>query len=504
MIRTIIVDDEILSRIGIRSFIDGKEEIQVTGVFGDAREALEFLQSNVTDIVITDIEMSDMSGLDLIDTIRAENLAPGIIILSCHDNFSYAQTAISKGTNSYLLKMDITEENLIREVLKVYKDTAEKHGTAKTAAEYSQEPLEEGTYVIGIPRIKTEANEDEMDHLDSYMLVSLLEEVVSRYHMGTLFSPYNREMFIIFRFDRMVPEKEVQCELVKDISVISRNAQQYINGKVIFGISSPFTDLKDTHIRYSEAVRAADLDFYDLGREIYECEGESAYIPSFTFSTDTFMDADGMTTFAEQLHDICENARRGKFPVEPFKHRMSQAVSNLIYQIIHENRISREFADSWTVSSGTVSVTAKSKSISKLEESLERLLDKFHRDIIAELKDDYLAEVFRYIEQNLDKKITLTELAESACMSIPSLSKKFKERTGITITQYINTERIGRVKILLKNPGNSLWQIAEITGFANVNYLIRVFKKITGMTIGEYRRSLGISIADGEGNDSGE
>lgn len=501
MIRTIIVDDEILSRIGIRSFIDGKEEIQVTGIFGDAKEALEFLRSNVTDIVITDIEMSDMSGLDLISAIRGENLAPGIIILSCHDNFSYAQTAISKGTNSYLLKMDITEETLVQEVLKVYRDTAEEQKKVKKKAAYSQEPLEEGTYAIGIPRIKAETNEDEMEHLDSYLLVSLLEEVVSRYHMGTLFSPYNREMFIIFRFDRKIMEKDLYKELEKDISAISGNVQQYINGKIIFGISSPFTDLKDTRARYDEAVRAADLDFYDLDREIYKCEGDADRIPPFTFSSDTFMEADGMTVFTEQLHNICETARRGRFPVEPFKHRMSQDVSNLIYQIIHENRISREFADRWTAE--TASVAEKAKSISKLEESIERLLDKFHRDILAELKEDDLAEVFRYIEQNLDKKISLTELAEAACMSIPSMSKKFKERTGITITQYINTQRIGRVKFLLKNPANSLWQIAEITGFANVNYLIRVFKKITGMTIGEYRRSLGISTWDEE-KDTGE
>ena len=83
-------------------------------------------------------------------------------------------------------------------------------------------------------------------------------------------------------------------------------------------------------------------------------------------------------------------------------------------------------------------------------------------------------------------------------MSIPSLSKKFKERTGLTVTQYINRERIRRAQILLKNPANSLWQIAEVTGFANVNYLIRVFKKVTGTTIGEYRKQLGIKVSDEE------
>ena len=110
MIRTIIVDDELLASIGIRSLIDGKEEISVSGVFNTPEEAVAFLRENIVDIVITDIEMSDMSGLDFIQIIREEDFAAGIIILSCHDEFSYAQEAISRGTDSYLLKHNVSSD----------------------------------------------------------------------------------------------------------------------------------------------------------------------------------------------------------------------------------------------------------------------------------------------------------------------------------------------------------------------------------------------------------
>lgn len=62
MIRIIIVDDEILSRIGLQSFLDGKEGIVVSGIFGEAEEALHFLEENVVDIVLTDIEIRDGSN----------------------------------------------------------------------------------------------------------------------------------------------------------------------------------------------------------------------------------------------------------------------------------------------------------------------------------------------------------------------------------------------------------------------------------------------------------
>ena len=103
MIRIIIVDDEVLSRVGIRSFFDEERDIEVVKTFGMAAEAIIFLQKNKVDIVITDIEMADINGLDFIQTIREQDLADGVIIVSCHSDFSYAQRAIENGTNSYVL-----------------------------------------------------------------------------------------------------------------------------------------------------------------------------------------------------------------------------------------------------------------------------------------------------------------------------------------------------------------------------------------------------------------
>ena len=70
-----------------------KKEIVVSGIFGEAEEALHFLEENVVDIVLTDIEMAEMDGLSFIREIRAETgWHQGVIIVSCHEDFSYAQT----------------------------------------------------------------------------------------------------------------------------------------------------------------------------------------------------------------------------------------------------------------------------------------------------------------------------------------------------------------------------------------------------------------------------
>lgn len=199
MIRIIIVDDEILARIGIQSFVEGEPDISVVATFEMAEDAVEFLKSNRVDIVITDIEMSDMNGLQLIQNIRENNLADGVIIVSCHDNFSYAQEAISSGTDSYVLKHNITKEILMKEIHKVYEKT---HKSVSETADYSigrklfsntADIQGGGVYRVGVLRIKSgeTVSAEKGDHMEGAMLVHLLEEIVSKYKMGTLFAPYN-------------------------------------------------------------------------------------------------------------------------------------------------------------------------------------------------------------------------------------------------------------------------------------------------------------------------
>lgn len=89
MIRVLIVDDEILARVGIQSLLENSQEIQVVGSFNLASEALEFLKTTIVDIIITDIEMPYMDGLEFIRRIREQNLVQGVIILSCYDKFEF-------------------------------------------------------------------------------------------------------------------------------------------------------------------------------------------------------------------------------------------------------------------------------------------------------------------------------------------------------------------------------------------------------------------------------
>lgn len=497
MIRTIIVDDEILSRIGIQSFIDGKEGITVSGVFESAEDAIEFLRENAVDIVITDIEMARMNGLQFIKVIRQEKLADGVIILSCHDDFSYAQEAISMGTDSYMLKYSVTEAKIIQEIKKVYEKVQNanpKPIVPEKIFRKSEDITEKGIFAIGVVHLaEREGLQGQSDaNLDSLMLTHLLEGIVERYQMGTLFAPYNREIFIIFRFPCDIKKDELKKALDTNTSLIIKNMKQYISSRVVFGISTVFTDLKLTREKYEEAVEAVQQSFYERESICFQYSGKSRSPEPLRFSAENFLDKNGMIMFQQELDMYLRKACFHKVSVSKLKEQLIQAVMLLVYQITKEYSLSEEFTQKWNSEAMFISLITLSVSESTLKERLLTVIQQFRAELAAELEKDDLFQVFSYIEQNLEKKLTLSELTDICCMSIPSFSKKFKERTGMTAVEYINERRIEKAKALMKNQNYSLWQIAELTGFSNANYLVRVFKKVTGQTASEYRKQYGI------------
>lgn len=175
------------------------------------------------------------------------------------------------------------------------------------------------------------------------------------------------------------------------------------------------------------------------------------------------------------------------------KESLIQAVMLMMYQVMKDNDVEEDFANKWNSEVEIISVIQSAQNRNILCQTLLNILGRFQKELKDYLENDEMSAVFHYIGQHLNENISLTELAKLARMSIPSFCKKFKDKTGLTMVQYMNEKRIEKAKLLLKNRKLSLEQVAEMTGFSNANYLIRVFKKMTGQTVSEYRKRFDIS-----------
>jgi DNA-binding NarL/FixJ family response regulator len=112
LIRIVIADDSHLVRQGIRALLEKEKDIQVVGEAADGREAIELVERLLPDVVVMDISMPGLNGIEAVKRIRALDVKTRIVILSMYSDESLVREALKNGVNGYLTKRALTEELL--------------------------------------------------------------------------------------------------------------------------------------------------------------------------------------------------------------------------------------------------------------------------------------------------------------------------------------------------------------------------------------------------------
>ncbi|HIS29998.1 MAG TPA: response regulator [Candidatus Limivivens intestinipullorum] len=482
MIRVLVVDDEILARVGIQSILENCGDIRVAGAFGLAGDALDFLKTNIVDIVITDIEMPYMSGLEFIRKIREQHLAEGIIILSCYDKFEYAKEAISLGTDGYLLKNSINQETIEKEIHRVYEMISQREARRRPENDGGPQPDQGGIKAVAIFQMPENGKQQ--------MAAKLVNDIVAHYRMGYLIeSVHGRSPFVIFEFPEEA-DQEARRELLEGYTeAILKNIFQYTNEMPYLAVSREFQELQGIPKGYEEAEDAAQMRFYKKDTQVFYAKDIrwSQERPGVLFDKKEFTGPEGIGAFERQLRSYLDQCRRERIRPKTVKEILTQSVSIFIYSVLREYFTDREIVW-WNNRYPAVDTVISAKSADGLLEGLTKMMAGLRRELAEKLDRDGFFDVLDYIDKHCSARITLKELAEFKNMSVSLFIKKFKARTNMAPVQYINQKKIELVKEYLKEGTHTLGEIAELTGFSNENYMVRVFRKTTGKTITDYRK----------------
>lgn len=497
MIHVIIVDDEILTRLGIETFLRDRKDIHISGEFASAEEALDFMKKNgKVDCIVTDIEMSGINGIELIRRIRSEYLSDGIVILSCHAEFKYAQEALAAGADAYLLKQEINEAVLADAIQKAVQKNHKSGNSSLHAGtgSFPDETTEEqnGTYMIAAIQLRTfDTNEEHWTSVDEGMLERLVDNITGHYSEATLITPYKDEMFILFRFPTDYDNEQRVfriCELQSDLDA---TLSLYISRRVVLGVSDCFNRLAEVRRQYRNAITAAQQTFYDDKPAIYYCSEPRTDqpMPELTFSSDDFLDEGGVDRFIAELDEYLSACRMAGIPMMLFRENLISQIEIFIYKVLQEYRYSQGVIHQWSDRAVYFSIINQADGWKELREKLRTFIKEFQTTLLSQLRSNEFDQTLQYIEHHYGDRLQLQELAAMSCMSTTSFCRKFKEQTGTTLVHYINTRKIEQVQADLDRGEDNLDQIADNAGFSNVNYMVRVFKKITGTTITEYRQN---------------
>lgn len=493
MIRVLIVDDEILARVGIQSLLENCRDIQVVGAFNLASDALDFMKTNLVDIVITDIEMPYMNGLEFIRKIREQHLAEGIVILSCYDKFEYAKQAISLGTDGYLLKSGINRESIEKEIHSVYEKISVRETRSQKEEQKGQEQAAGGTKAVAVIKMPRSAGLDGSEDSKGKMIVKLVNDIVEHYRMGHLIESYGeRDPFVIFQFPENM-NKEKRMEMQEGyIEALLKNIAQYTNQMPYIAVSREFYSMQKIPESYREAEDAAQMRFYREKKSIFYADeiSWSEERPGILFEREHFLEEEGIGIFEQALKSYLERCKKEEIRVKTVQEVLMQAVSILLYSIE-----AQYFGDHEIVERNSrypfMETVILAETSTELAKNLTVLMKNFREELLEQLKDDGFLDVLDYIERNrASGGISVQELADFKRMSLSLFTKKFKLKTGLAPIQYINQRKVELVKEYLKKGEYTLREIAELAGFSNENYMVRVFRKITGKTITDYRKGI--------------
>ncbi len=199
-------------------------------------------------------------------------------------------------------------------------------------------------------------------------------------------------------------------------------------------------------------------------------------------------------SFTAELDRYLKEAEGRNILADYLKTQLIHSIQRILFRILNNYGISEsKIAEQENLRLNPVPIYQSAAAV-QLRSIILQQIRFLRQQLDAVWNHDDLAEIFCYIGDHLRERITIEELTGLSYMSASTFCKKFKDRTGMTLVQYLNVQRIEKAKVYLSNSKYSLDDVAELCGFASTNYLVRVFKKITNQTISEYRKNFLINL----------
>lgn len=510
MIRVLIVDDEYIVRLGISSILDWETYgFVVCGTATDGQDALAKIPDLKPDIILADILMQPMNGLELLLECSQKYSQIKFIMLSNSTDFHYVKKAMQLGACDYIFKLEINKDDLLRALKPV--PIFSKPAPIKDVL-YQKHDLLMALLTGGI---------SSSAYISSLLRQLAIEQFNGKYQLllmqflpvssvdDSLYSLCHAAQAIIEQFTATIPkniclwwEELLFVVLVRDTYASSidelfckkiyTHAKRYINCQVVCGLSNhafEISDLPDTLYSVKETI----TQFF--------------YSPSVIFYTEplVFKNHYGhkqLLSDSQKILSLLQSEESDWF--SSAKAIFSDISVNYYLPDIYKSYIRNllEHISSFFISQGHFQVPQQvcedidhnkiiiAQTAAEVEEYALYYLSLLKQQLQSLDLSPEVYSAQKYIKENLHKKITLSEVAQYINVSESYFSHLFKKEAKINFVDYVNTCKIEAAQEMLLHSSMRVNEIASSLGFENPNYFNILFKRLTGKTPGNYRENL--------------
>lgn len=515
MYKVLIVDDEPKVRGGLTKLIPTLDADWV--VIGQAKngvEALEMVRKEMPDLVITDIRMPKMNGLDLLNILREYPVQ--VVILSGYGYFEYAKTAIRFGAFDYLLKPlkpDEVRDLLLRLKKEISRQNVQPSPIAsdfhysklwkdwllgvEDSADYTDRLL--GQLPHGCTRFRIIAVEiDDFDEqvtedkwgdrqLVVFAVRNIVYEILNGQHNKSCRFLFTNTSHIYFLFMNQPSSNDMYESMIYEV-------RRWVRISISVGISDEigeFTQLPTAFYHAKEALLNKWIygsgKVHDYGSLFTDVKQQPGY-PNESDAAMVLALREGETDKAkEQLRRFVGEVLQKNVDYSIFHGYCLQFMSSLVRYIYEQKITALVFQDSlrpyeWynLNFSADEFIRFMDELISVAVSSAEWKKQQKHNRT--------LETAVGYIHQHYMKDITLGDVAGQAGMNSSYFSSFFKQELGMSFIEYLTQFRMDKAKHLMMDPDLKLYNISQMVGYQDVKYFSRLFKKTEGVTPGDYRQ----------------
>lgn len=520
-----LIDDEDIVREGIRDLIPWNSlGLELIGECEDGEEGLLLIREKNPDIILMDINMPKITGLELAEIVTKEYPQTKIILITGYDEFSYARTALRMGVEDYILK-PVTKSEMItlltKTVEKLDQEKQEKEQDKKLSTKLKQftplaqqkcieqllgEEIDEkllekrlasadissdykyyGIILIDGDNVLGQ-EKDENKELTNFAIHNIANEIIEENQSGILFETDEISAVLYFSNEEDAPLVAYQEKLEMLKSMINKN----LGISVTIAAGTLVSNIKDIKSSYNMARQAlASRFFLGTDRIIIKEEQTAKHVAAFNkwlVWEEKLLEciAKGLE-IEDVLQDICTEMQDNNVSINNAKEIWGHLMATMLKKFIELDDSVMQCLD------GPISINEeihKCKTLQEIKSLMIELYNKCSTYIASESTPNkiHLKNILNFVEHNYHvADLNIQLVCENVYLSYSHFSSIFKKETGKTFIQYLTEYRLEKAKYMLQYTGLKTYEIAEKIGYADARYFSSLFKKQFNMTPSQYR-----------------
>ncbi len=520
MLKVLLVDDEPFILQGLSVIIDWNSEgFEIAGKVSNGLEALKYLREENIDLVIADIKMPEMTGIELLEKVRKEKISDAFfVVLSGYSDFEYARRALQNDCLDYILKPVGQEEliGLLHTVREICETSSRKreddtvmeretfarnmiticHGRYRPGnVEYVKKYLCGGKSFRYISVELDVGNEDirkltdmkkRQLHKELYQKCILLfpeREYLCMIDTSIREETYNVGIIYVCESTEESEETAEQENLEK----IQRELKTSVGCPIVIIVGSSV----DTIEEISDSCRSV-LMWHSL-RGLYSRKrlsgSVSEYFPDKQLLDSLiravkFNDKEGIRNGCEEFYQ--EMGEKGMD-----MHMVNMVVNHLVFEFLHLAQEQNENVNQEIFRFINESTAGQINRIGK--EDMIRVLSEYG-DHLMQLRSPQSGEMLKQIEEDIRthfrENLTLKDMGKKYFINSAYLGQTFKKQYGESFKDYLNRVRIDAAEELLLYSNKKIYEIAEEVGYKDMDYFINKFIALKGCTPTKFRRQI--------------